>query len=131
MHCLSVAVCPGQGLLTVSPFLALAQQPTHYCSASQQLILLHTQKKSIIAAPLFHGSRVQNTAADWIEANLEGGPVVSEKFVGGSNWSSAYVYTTQQGKEYFVKLAMGGRDDSMFQGEAQGLQAMYGKHKQC
>jgi hypothetical protein len=38
-----------------------------------------------------------------------------------------YVYTTQQGQEYFVKLAMGGRDDSMFQGEAQGLQAMYGK----
>jgi hypothetical protein len=36
-----------------------------------------------------------------------------------------YVYTTQQGQEYFVKLAMGGRDDSMFQGEAQGLQAMY------
>jgi fructosamine-3-kinase len=55
---------------------------------------------------------------------------VTEKFVGGSNWSSAYVYTTQQGKEYFVKLAMGGRDDSMFQGEAQGLQAMYGKHQQ-
>lgn len=53
--------------------------------------------------------------------------MVSEKFVGGSNWSSAYVYTTQQGKEYFVKLAMGGRDDSMFQGEAQGLQAMYGE----
>lgn len=71
--------------------------------------------------------RVQTTAADWIEANLEGGAVVKEKFVGGSNWSSAYVYTTQQGKEYFVKLAMGGRDDSMFQGEAQGLQAMYGE----
>jgi len=32
-----------------------------------------------------------------------------------------------QGKQYFVKLAMGGRDDSMFQGEAQGLQAMYGE----
>lgn len=71
--------------------------------------------------------RVQNTAADWIEANLEGGPVVKEKFMGSSNWSSAYIYTTQAGQEYFVKLAMGGRDDSMFQGEAQGLQAMYGK----
>jgi hypothetical protein len=69
----------------------------------------------------------RSTAADWIGANLEGGPVVKEKFVGGSNWSSAYVYTTQQGQEYFVKLAMGGRDDSMFQGEAQGLQAMYGE----
>jgi len=74
-----------------------------------------------------HYHRVQTTAADWIEANLEGGAVVKEKFVGGSNWSSAYVYTTQQGKEYFVKLAMGGRDDSMFQGEAQGLNAMYGE----
>lgn len=70
---------------------------------------------------------MQTTAADWIEANLEGGAVVKEKFVGGSDWSSAYVYTTQQGKEYFVKLAMGGRDDSMFQGEAQGLNAMYGE----
>jgi hypothetical protein len=70
---------------------------------------------------------VQTTAADWIEANLPGGLVVKEKFVGGSNWSSAYVYSTTQGNEYFVKLAMGGRDDSMFQGEAQGLQAMYGE----
>lgn len=39
--------------------------------------------------------RVQTTAADWIGANLQGGAVVKEKFVGGSNWSSAYVYTTQ------------------------------------
>lgn len=74
---------------------------------------------------------MQTTAADWIEANLPGGAVVKEKFVGGSNWSSAYVYSTQQGQEYFVKLAMGGRDDSMFQGEAQGLQAMYGEAVSC
>jgi hypothetical protein len=40
--------------------------------------------------------RVLNTAADWVGANLGTGPVVSEKFVGGSNWSSAYIYTTQQ-----------------------------------
>lgn len=71
--------------------------------------------------------RVQTTAADWIGANLEGGKVIKEKNVGGSNWASAYVYTTQGGQEYFVKVAMGGRDDSMFQGEAQGLQAMYGE----
>lgn len=69
--------------------------------------------------------QVQNTAADWIEANLGQGPVVKEKFMSSSNWSSAYMYTTQQGQNFFVKLAMGGRDDSMFQGEAQGLQAMY------
>lgn len=46
--------------------------------------------------------------------------------MGSSNWSSAHVFTTQSGAQFFVKLAMGGRDDSMFQGEAQGLQAMYG-----
>lgn len=48
--------------------------------------------------------------------------------MGSSNWSSAYIYSTQNGQDYFVKLAMGGRDDSMFQGEAQGLQAMYGEN---
>jgi hypothetical protein len=47
--------------------------------------------------------------------------------VGSSDWASAHVYTTQQGREFFVKLAMGGRDDAMFQGEAQGLRAMYGE----
>jgi hypothetical protein len=78
-----------------------------------------------------HKRRVQTTAADWIAGNLGGGPVVREKFIGGSNWSSAYIYTTQQGQEYFVKLAMGGRDDSMFQGEARGLQAMYGACGAC
>eukprot|EP00878_Enallax_costatus_P003152 GHUV01003352.1.p1 GENE.GHUV01003352.1~~GHUV01003352.1.p1 ORF type:complete len:334 (+),score=67.88 GHUV01003352.1:159-1160(+) len=75
-----------------------------------------------------NASKVQTTAADWIEANLDGGAVVKEKFMGSSNWSSAYIYTTQGGQAYFVKLAMGGRDDSMFQGEAQGLQAMYDTH---
>lgn len=94
-------------------------------------IYTQTASQGLLCTTSAHVYRVENTAADWIEANLEGGPVVSEKFVGGSNWSSAYVYTTQQGKEYFVKLAMGGRDDSMFQGEAQGLQAMCGEHKQC
>jgi hypothetical protein len=33
--------------------------------------------------------RVQNTAADWIEANLGQGAVVKEKFMSSSNWSSA------------------------------------------
>ena len=31
-----------------------------------------------------------------------------------------------KGAEFFVKLAMGGRDDSMFRGEALGLTAMGG-----
>jgi hypothetical protein len=37
--------------------------------------------------------RVQNTAADWIEANLGQGPVVKEKFMSSSNWSSAVRHT--------------------------------------
>ncbi len=32
-----------------------------------------------------------------------------------------------QGTKYFVKVAMGGRDEGMFKGEALGLQAMYGE----
>lgn len=79
------------------------------------------------AATAAHPYRVQNTAADWIAANLGAGPVIKEKFMSSSSWSSAYLYTTEAGQEFFVKLAMGGRDDSMFQGEAQGLQAMYGE----
>ncbi|KAF8062042.1 protein-ribulosamine 3-kinase [Scenedesmus sp. PABB004] len=75
--------------------------------------------------PQASSAKVQSTAADWIEANLGAGPVVKETFVGGSNWSSAYIYDTAGGRQLFVKLAMGGRDDSMFQGEAQGLRAMH------
>jgi hypothetical protein len=37
--------------------------------------------------------RVHNTAADWIEANLGQGPVVKEKFMSSSNWSSAVRHT--------------------------------------
>lgn len=48
------------------------------------------------------------------------------KFMGGSGWSSAYVYTTAGGQRYFVKTARG-RDEGMFRGEALGLQAMYGE----
>jgi len=55
---------------------------------------LHTSK--LLNAMVVHSVRVLNTAADWVEANLGNGPVVSEKFVGGSNWSSAYIYTTEQ-----------------------------------
>jgi len=46
--------------------------------------------------------------------------------MGGSNWSSAHVYTTVQGREYFVKTSGGAKAEGMFQGEALGLVAMYG-----
>jgi hypothetical protein len=72
------------------------------------------------------GHRVSSPAANWIEQNLSSGAVQKEKFLGGSNWSSAYVYTTADGSEYFVKLAMSTPDDAMFRGEALGLTAMYG-----
>ena len=61
----------------------------------------------------------------WIEENLDGGKVVKESLAGSSSWSSAYTYHTESGKKYFVKLSPG-RDSSMFEGEALGLQALYG-----
>lgn len=55
----------------------------------------------------------------------EVGTVVGEQFMGGSSWSSAYVYNTSNARQLFVKTSLG-RDDSMFRGEALGLQAMAG-----
>ncbi|KAG2491705.1 hypothetical protein HYH03_009868 [Edaphochlamys debaryana] len=66
------------------------------------------------------------SASAWISEHL-GSPVVKEGFVGGSGWSSAYTVDTQDGRRFFVKTALG-RDDSMFRGEALGLQAMYDTH---
>ncbi|KAG1675279.1 hypothetical protein FOA52_016311 [Chlamydomonas sp. UWO 241] len=64
------------------------------------------------------------SAAYWIEKNLpEFGKVTGERLWGGSDWSSAYIYETVSGKHLFVKTALG-RDESMFKGEALGLQAM-------
>lgn len=54
------------------------------------------------------------------------GKVISRSMVSSSSWSSAYVYTTEEGKKLFVKQSSGG-DDGMFRGEALGLQAMYGE----
>ena len=65
--------------------------------------------------------------ASWIEENLGSGAVTAEKFMGGSSWSSCYVYETASGKSFFVKLAMGKSAKEMFEGEALGLQAMHGK----
>eukprot|EP00877_Chromochloris_zofingiensis_P005149 jgi/Chrzof1/14635/Cz09g10080.t1 len=69
--------------------------------------------------------RCSDPAANWIADNLETGHVVSQSSMGSSDWASTYVYQTDKGASYFVKVALGGRDDSMFKGEALGLQAMY------
>ena len=58
-----------------------------------------------------------------MEQNLGAGKVVKRSQMGSSGWSSAYVYTLESGRKVFVKQ---GRDAAMFQGEALGLQAMYG-----
>lgn len=61
--------------------------------------------------------------ATWIEENLQTGPVTSTQFMGGSSWSSAYVYETPGGK-FFVKTAQGRQAEEMFFGERHGLEAM-------
>ena len=67
---------------------------------------------------------------DWIAHNLDSGEVVKESMEGSSSWSSAYTYHTESGQKYFVKLSLG-RDSSMFEGEALGLQALYGINAAC
>ena len=69
--------------------------------------------------------RGQDVVKDWIADNLNSGKVVKESSAGSSSWSSAHVYHTDSGKKFFVKLSHG-RDSSMFEGEALGLQALYG-----
>lgn len=67
----------------------------------------------------------ESVVKDWIADNLDSGKVTKEQLAGSSQWSSAYVYDTESGKKFFVKLSLG-RDSSMFKGEALGLQALYG-----
>ena len=69
--------------------------------------------------------RGDQAVKDWIADNLDSGKVVKESMTGSSSWSSAYTYHTENGQKYFVKLSLG-RDSSMFEGEALGLQALYG-----
>lgn len=62
----------------------------------------HTQRARIKAPPpsaRAAACRISSPAADWISDNLPGGAVVKEKFMGGSNWASTYVYTTEGGQE--------------------------------
>ncbi len=70
--------------------------------------------------------RVAGPAADYINTHLGTGEVTKERGLGSSGWSSQYLYETDKGTKYFVKLAMG-RDLSMFQGEEKGLMAMFGE----
>ncbi|KIZ07941.1 hypothetical protein MNEG_0014 [Monoraphidium neglectum] len=70
-------------------------------------------------------ARISSPAADWITDNLGDGYVVREKFLGGSGWSSTYIYTTEAGAEYFVKTSGGAKAEGMFKGEALGLKAMF------
>ena len=74
----------------------------------------------------YAGCRDEDVVKDWITNNLDSGKVTKEQLAGSSQWSSAYVYQTENGKKYFVKLSLG-RDSSMFKGEALGLQALYGE----
>ncbi|PNH06027.1 Protein-ribulosamine 3-kinase, chloroplastic, partial [Tetrabaena socialis] len=97
--------------------------------------------------PTNRSTRAGHPAANlWIAEHMGSGRVVKESFVSGSGWSSAYVMETEGksdvapcggslasgrvwtagpgGRRFFVKTATG-RDESMFRGEALGLQAMY------
>lgn len=69
-------------------------------------------------------ARISSPAADWIADNLGGGPVVRERSLGGSVWSSTYVYTTEGGAEFFAKTSGARGAEAMFRGEALGLKAM-------
>jgi fructosamine-3-kinase len=53
------------------------------------------------------------------------GKVTKRSIAGSSSWSTAYIYTTEGGKKVFVKQSSHG-DETMFRGEALGLQAMHG-----
>lgn len=80
-----------------------------------------------VLAPPFLRSSSSDGLTTWIEEHLDCGSVSGQKFMGGSSWSSAYVYETTSGKRFFVKTALGRSAEEMFAGEALGLQALHGK----
>lgn len=61
-----------------------------------------------------------------IEKELGLGTCGDMKFAGGSSWSSCYIATPSKGPKVFVKTAQGRTAKDMFEGEALGLEAMYG-----
>ena len=98
--------------LRLLPLLVPQQTGTHLSALSPQVSS---------AVPC----RGESVVKDWIAENLDSGKVTKEQLAGSSQWSSAYVYDTESGQKFFVKLSLG-RDSSMFEGEALGLQALYG-----
>lgn len=74
--------------------------------------------------------RTNVTMEQWIEDNLDVGKVVSLRGSGTSGWSSQSEVTTSQGSKLFLKTCRQS-DETMFKGEALGLQALYGKISLC
>lgn len=59
----------------------------------------------------------------WINKNLDCGSVISQRVIGGSDWSNCQLFETSSGRKLFVKTGLGAE---LFAGEALGLQAMHG-----
>lgn len=72
------------------------------------------------------GDRPGDDVAAWLDDHLDFGKATNKTFLGGSDWSSGYVYENSSGQKLFVKIAQG-RSVEMFQGEAEGLVAMHGE----
>jgi fructosamine-3-kinase len=73
------------------------------------------------------GDSAGDDVAAWIaDGFLEFGKTTNRTFMGGSDWSSGYVYENSSGQKLFVKIAQG-RSIEMFRGEAEGLKAMHGE----
>lgn len=66
-----------------------------------------------------------------IRDDLGFGDITSTSFLGGSSWSSCHRLETTDGHIVFAKTALGRSSESMFRGEALGLQAMYGTDIYC
>eukprot|EP00983_Pelagomonas_calceolata_P096804 1158172-Pelagomonas_calceolata.AAC.1 len=94
---------------------------TAHCRAASQ------QQQQQQSQPLV-ASRA-NSVSEWIEANLGSKVTKGGGVGGGSGWSSATIYSVEDGRQFFVKTARGMEALPMFTGEALGLQAMYGGFK--
>lgn len=86
---------------------------------------MHSHVHSEPSVGIANCSKAGEVVEKWIADNLDGGRVLKQSQAGASSWSSAYVYHTETGQKYFVKHSLN-RDSSMFEGEALGLQALYG-----
>ena len=73
---------------------------------------------------LLHACSSNDPVADAITAET-GLPMIKVQSIGSSGWSSQLVYTAEDGTNFFAKMSRKSAAD-MFQGEALGLEAMYG-----